>query len=220
MYKTAMLPEKIKKLYQMKTVEVKKSFNGYSDARLNTEGKNIIERMTANPNFVDPVPAIPEVLASWTAFSRSLPQAQTGDRTQIAIKNALKDDLTAKLQKLGSYVNFVSDGDLAKLNSSGFPLSGGGVPVVLQKPLIAVTNGNNPGEMIITITNATGARAYVYEYTADPVTDESIWTSKGYNTRQFTFSNLEAGKKYWFRVTAIGTNGQEMISDIVVGIAL
>jgi hypothetical protein len=58
-----------------------------------------------------------------------------------------------------------------------------------------------------------GARAYIHQYTADPPSETAIWVSVTTAHRKHTFTGLKPLVTYWFRVIAIGLNGQKVISD-------
>ena len=146
--------------------------------------------------------------------------AQSGDRALIAAKNQKKEALTTTLFKLANYVNLTAVGNLAALLSTGMELAKDRTPSVLTKPAISVANGQNPGEMIVYVDSVDGSTSFMYQYTVDPVTDSSVWSSQGNNTRSYTFTGLESGKKFWFRVAAVGTNSQQLLSEVVSAMVL
>jgi hypothetical protein len=107
------------------------------------------------------------------------------------------------------------------LVSSGFTLAKTGQPVapITNPQGLQVENGVNSGEVISSVNAVKGAMAYVHQYTADPITDNSQWISVTSTKRKNVFTGLEPTKIYWFRVAAIGVNEQiaysEMLSKIV-----
>ncbi|MGN6165021.1 MAG: fibronectin type III domain-containing protein, partial [Flavisolibacter sp.] len=61
-----------------------------------------------------------------------------------------------------------------------------------------------------------GALTYVYQYTEDPLGEDSVWISQNSTLSKITITDLQPGKKYWVRVIAYGRNEQEVISDPVL----
>ena len=57
-----------------------------------------------------------------------------------------------------------------------------------------------------------GAVGYAYQYTQDPITENSAWQTVVGTSRKVVFAGLESGKKYWCRVIVIGTKGQGVFS--------
>jgi hypothetical protein len=60
-----------------------------------------------------------------------------------------------------------------------------------------------------------GAKAYVHQYAADPLTGDNVWVNKVTTNPSYTFTGLKSKKKYWFQVVAIGLNGLETASPPV-----
>lgn len=183
---------------------------GRTDADLDTTAQNIITHMTNNSHFSSPYPKLEDVVKVAGIYSSSLIDAQTGDRIKVALKKSAKNDLIAILKALGNYVMSVAQGDEAILATSGF--------VLVKKPeassplknpqKFVVKPGKNKGEIITSVERIVGARSYVHEYTLEPLTEASIWTSVTTTSRKHLFADLESGKSYLFRVAAIGINGQ------------
>ena len=147
----------------------------------------------------------------------ALSAAQEGGKTNVATKNARKQELIDLLIQLGNYVMLTANGDEVMLTSSGFPLTKERQPLppLVQPEIVKLENGINSGELNVIITSVPGARTYVYQYTQDPLTDNSNWASNNSTLVKFSFNNLEAGKKYWCRVAAYGRNEQVVYSNAV-----
>ena len=86
------------------------NFSKYSDGTLDIKTHSIISSMTANANFPTPLPAIADVQADATAFAASLVKAGTGNRVDVADKNAKLDTLDGSMRTLGIYVTLVANG--------------------------------------------------------------------------------------------------------------
>ncbi len=181
-----------------------------SDADLETKALSIVAAMTGNSNFPTPTPALKDVSAAIADYSNALSLAQNRGKVEVAIKNAKKEALIAILRSLAAYVNFIANGDKTVIMSAGFDTTkdnASALPLAEPKNF-KVTNGINAGEAITSISGVRNVKTYLHQYTADPITDASVWQSKYVSTRTCTFSNLQSGKKTWFRVAAIGTGQQ------------
>jgi hypothetical protein len=101
------------------------------------------------------------------------------------------------------------------LLSSGFPISGDksnqAEPVIQQ---LEVELGP-PGEATTKVKRLRAARAYMHQYTTEPPTTETKWVSEGSKQPFYTFSGLNSTAKHWFRVVAIGQDGETVFSPVV-----
>ncbi|HET8830246.1 MAG TPA: hypothetical protein VFM79_12950, partial [Pelobium sp.] len=78
-----------------------------------------------------------------------------------------------------------------------------------------LTDGPNPGELRLSIKPVRVARSYNYEYTPEPYSVESKWSARGSSSSEFVFANMEIGKRVYCKVTAIGTRGQALSSNVL-----
>lgn len=193
-------------------------FSRYTDAALLVLAQAILAALTGNAFFTTPTPALTVLQTAINDYMAALSAAQEGGKTNVATKNAKKQDLIDLLIQLGNYVMLTANGDEVMLTSSGFPLMKERQPLPpLEKPeILKLENGTNSGELNVTIGSVTGARTYVYQYTQDPATDNSNWLSNNSTLVKFSFSNLEPGKKYWCRVAAYGRNEQAVYSNAIL----
>lgn len=188
-----------------------------SDPGLLLKANSILTAMTGNPNFDTPVPSLVSLGERIEEYSAALVAAQMRDKTKVATKNEKRLELIETLRALANYVTQVAEGDEATLVSSGFTLakSGQPVPPIGNPQDLRVENGLNPGEIETSVKAVKGARSYIHQYTADPITDNSQWTSETTTRRKNVFAGLEPTKIFWFRVAAIGANGQIAYSDML-----
>ena len=123
---------------------------------------------------------------------------------------------------MATYVNLTAMGDPAVLLTSGFILeSEGGTPVEPETPQdVIVMNGSNSGDIVVGVGIAIGAKSFVYQYTTDPVTEQSVWTSEGSTLKKHTFRGLTPGTRLWFRVIAVGRQAQQRVSKAVEAIVI
>lgn len=191
------------------------NFAQYTFDGLESKAHTIIASMTNNPHFSSPVPSITDVSTAATAYTNALVAAKTGNRADISLKNQKRQALELVLKQLAAYVNYTALGNRTIIISSGFDVSKEKEQIpALEKPSdIAVANGKNSGELVVSVTAVKGAVAYVHQYTLEAVPTEQSWLSATTSTCKYVFSNLEPGKRYWCRVAAVGTKGQIIYSD-------
>lgn len=197
------------------TLRITNGFDKLSDADLEVRSNNIASMMTGNPNFTTPVPSLITLQDSIEEFTEALAKAKTGSSLDKAVKNQARQDLIEVLHALSTYVLFTSEGDTVTALSSGFTIakqpttSPELVPAENQK----LNDGANTGELDYSFDKVANAKSYMYQYTPDPLTENSDWQSLVGTVRKVSFTNLESGKKYWCRVMAIGINGQGVYSE-------
>ena len=190
-------------------------FKNSRDGELAKNGNRILNSVKGNSFFPDTtlVQALEKSLAEYQA---SLNDAADGGRTLIAIKKEKRRVLIETLTRLGFYVSQVSNGDKAMLLSSGFDLAKEkGESRQLPAIESLVVTSIKTGEASIQAKRVIGARAYVHQYTADPPSATTVWVSETTAHRKHTFTGLKPMAIHWFRVIAIGLNGQTTISDPV-----
>lgn len=192
-------------------------FDKLADSDLLAKANNIHTGINGNASFPTPTPTLAQLQTGIDAFSTALAVAQTGSPLERAVKNQKKQDLIALLHTLGNYVQFTANGDVVVAQSSNFdtnkPLSP--APPVTPPANLQLADGENSGDMVLSFDRVLGAKSYIYQCTPDPLTENSQWESKTGTVKKAIFSNLEAAKRYWFRVMAVGINGQGVYSEVV-----
>ncbi|TWI80570.1 hypothetical protein IQ13_3249 [Lacibacter cauensis] len=192
------------------------SFSRMSDGNLESKTHSIISNMTGNANFPTPTPSLAALETAADNYSSALVKALTGNRADVADKNAKRAELENVLRSLCTYVNLTANGDAAMILSSGFDISKDPQPVVLTRPEnLRVDNGAAPGTLLVSVKAVKGAHAYFHEYTTDATMAPGSWVSTTGTTSRMQFTNLQPGTVYYCRVGAIGTNNQLLYSDAV-----
>ncbi len=192
------------------------SFITLSDGNLESKTHSIISNMTGNANFPTPTPTLAVVEAAADNYSSALVKALTGNRADVADKNAKRAELENVLRSLCTYVNLTANGDVTKLLTSGFDVSKDPQPVVLTRPEnLRVENGAASGTLLVSVKAVKGAHAYFHEYTTDATMAPGSWVSTTGTTSRMQFANLQPGTTYYCRVGAVGTNNQLLYSDPV-----
>jgi hypothetical protein len=196
--------------------KIKKTYVRISDSNLIKLGNRVAQNMKGNVNFPNPTPAQAVIETACQNFQSALNLAGRNDRTLSSAKNDKKAALIGLLIELAKYVTSVANGDKTILLSSGFDVTGVKSSLQDLPSIVALeVEIDQPGQATTRVKRVTGARAYVHEYTPDPITPNSVWTSETAITREHTFSNLQSVVKYWFRVSAVGGNKQKVTSPIV-----
>lgn len=200
----------------MKISRIKTGFDSLTDSDFETKAGSIYAFMLGNTNFPTPTPDLPSVKGDIQAYQDALTAAQTKSKNDVAAKNDARKKLTASLVQLANSVTTTANGNRTMLISSGFDLAKDGEFTPIIKPeIITLSDGLNPGELMVKVSAVKGAKGYGPQYTTDPLTASSEWRQFMTTTSKFTFTNLEAAKKYWCRMAVIGAYGQIVYSDAV-----
>ena len=196
------------------------AFKTSRDSELAKTGNRVFGGLTNNSFFPDTT--LVKVLEKDVQdFQLSLNVSADGGRTSIAVKNAKRQALITTLTQLAYYVMQVSKGNKEMLLSSGFDLAKEkGESISMSAIANVVVETGQPGEASIQVKKVTGARSYMHQYTTEQPTVTTAWTSETSAHRKHKFDGLKSMGLYWFRVVAIGINGQQMISDPVARVVL
>jgi hypothetical protein len=192
--------------------------NGYKklrDSDLITFAHEVAGKMKGNPVFPEPPAALANLEKVLPDYMGAIGQASGGDEESRFIKKAKRVEVIGLLSQLAEYVTLTCKGDPASLLSSGFQLARprGTKPMSPIKEL--VVNIDQSGEAVTKVKRVAGAKAYIHQYTTDPLLGDNVWINKCTTDPSYTFSGLKSKEKYWFKVIAIGLNGKETASPLV-----
>jgi hypothetical protein len=200
----------------MTQARLKLDFSKLSDSDLEAKSLAIVQAMTENGSyFPTPKPTMPEFISSVSGYSTQLSKAASRDKDQVALKNQLRSSLESTLMQVGYYVSNTAQGNVAILTGSGFDL----VKTPVNKPPIGapenltLASGINIGEVSVSVDAVKGAKSYLFQYCPDPLGDNPVWISLPSSSRKMIIT-LEPGKKYWFRVAAIGAREQVTYTNV------
>ena len=164
--------------------------------------------------FFNPPEALATAKKELPVFRESITKASGGDEEMRFIRKNKRAVLIGLLSELAEYVTLKANGDPAILASSGFELNKErGEKAMLTIKELKVTIDRN-GEAVTQVKRVAGAKAYIHQYTQDPITANSVWINKCTTVNSYTFTGLTSKEKYWFQVIAIGLNGQEVVSPL------
>lgn len=204
--------------------KVKLNFRGLPIPEKLVRAQQIITAMTGNANFTSPHPALAQVTTATNdldaAYAAALAARQEA-RTLTNVVNTEEYAFDGLFSQLASYVESVSGGDEAKIQSSGMDIRSQGTNLGELSPPEALnaSQGDHQGEIDLQWDKVERARSYVIERSTDPVTDTS-WQHAAVSTRSsVTVEDLTSATKYWFRVAAVGSNSQSGWSNPATRIA-
>jgi len=182
------------------------------------KGRQIVTAMTNNTNFPNPSPPLTEITASLDELTQAFALVQSA-KSEVSTRVVTQDNSEAKLDQLltqlAGYVESVAGRDDTLITSVGMETkavpSAATVPSVPQA--LAANAGEHEGEINLLWKAVPKARSYIIEFSLDPATASS-WTHVGIATSASkVVTNLTSGKRYWFRVAAVGAGGQSGWSE-------
>ena len=199
----------------MYNVKLKRDFIKLSDAGLAARSAQIVNSLTAN---FSTAPFLPGLITLGQDFAAKLALAITGDKVKKAEKNAARQELIVALVQAIPYLEMTCGDDDVLAAKTGYSVVArpGSSPMVTPATNITVSNGLNPGELALRFDTVPGAYGYSYQYTLDPITESSIWSSTIGKRIKYTFTGLQTGQRYWVRVVAVGRNEQAAESEPVL----
>lgn len=207
----------------MRLFPITNGFDQMTDAYLIVRANTIKAGVAANPDsFPTPSPSLTDLGGTITAFSAAVQAAEGGDRQAVAEKNAVRQTLVNQLHLLGNYVLFMAQGNEVVATSSNFRISrvAQPLPPLTNPDGLLLKNGRNSGELELSCRAVKGAKAYMYEIAATPVTDATVWERLPGTGTKFLYEGLESGKEYACRVAAIGPRKQLVFSGVVTRMAV
>jgi len=195
-------------------------FKQSRDSELVKTANRVLGSSKGNAFFPDTT-LVQELEKRTIAFQVAMNNAADGGKTLIAIRKDCRRSLIEIMVQFGFYVSQICKGDRAMLLSSGFDLAReiGESRLMAGIESLVVTNVNS-GEAYVVVKRVDGARAFIHQYTTEPPSDATVWVSETTAHRKHTFTGLKPLATYWFRVIAIGLNGQKTISDAISKVIL
>lgn len=182
------------------------------------KGRQIVTAMTNNASFPNPNPSLPDVTAALDGLTQAFAQVQAA-RSEVTTRVATQDNAEAKvdqaLTQLASYVESIAGRDETLISSAGMETKASpSAPTMPSVPQALSANaGEHEGEINLVWKAVLNARSYTIEASIDPATPAS-WTHAGIATSASkVIANLTSGKRYWFRVAAVGAGGQSGWSE-------
>lgn len=200
----------------MKT-QVKLGLTGLKPSDLIAKCKSVEDKMTDNPLFPTPVPAIADLTAAREELQGHYQTALFGDREAIARRRSQEKAVGDLLRRIAAYVQAIAQKPEDVL-SAGFDVRQPAAPPrsFLARPAgLEARRADREGRVELKWDRVAGSSQYLVEMTlTDPVQAETRWTITGYSSRsRHEVTDLEPGTYYWFRVLALGSAGKSAFSD-------
>ncbi|HEY4788826.1 MAG TPA: hypothetical protein VIH57_22400 [Bacteroidales bacterium] len=192
------------------------NFSRYSDDELATVSLQIVDSMTENSNFPNPVPSIGQVETSLSEFVTALTACADRAKSATLNKKMKRATLEGLLKDLGAYVQSNCHNDLNIALSSGFRTRKEKTRHgILPKPeYFKVEPGPIPGSLKLSVGRVMGASTYLFQWALVPVDSQTKWEFQLGKTRMI-IKGLIQGKEYAFRVAAKGAADELVFSDII-----
>lgn len=201
----------------MKKSKIKLTFIYCRDGELIKLARRILDCLKDNTQFPNPTPLLAIIEKALEEYIVALSNAGSRDREKVAIKDGKRATLRQLLTELAYYVTQTCKGDKAMLLGSGFDLNA--EKSNPQKgPLKLHVELGMPGKVTTRVKKVSGAKAYVHQYTADPLTPQSVWISETSLNAEYTFSGLASASRVWLRVVVINKDGESIYWDPVLRI--
>jgi hypothetical protein len=197
-------------------LRISNKYRKSGDAKLLKFGYQISDTMKDNPMYTDSNPAQPVIQEACDKFRLAGSMASRNDWARLSAKNDSKAVLIEVLDELNEWVTAKCNGDKTMLLQSGFDIAGLKRESQDLQPITElIVVSELPGTATTTVKRVYGAKSYVHQYTADPLSPDSVWVSETSVNREHTFSNLNSVARYWFRVIAIGKGNKNVYSPPV-----
>lgn len=187
-----------------------------SDDRIAPFSKGVKDSLTGNKYFN----ITPEMVTHFDVviddYSTKLSKAKIGTSQDVAAKNVAKEVLRDVLQEIAKLVNVQADGDVEKLQSSGFTLAKErSKKGVLPKPNnFKVKSGVNSGDLLCVVDACEDARVYNFYSAVVPTPANLIeWRLTPSTTRKKNISGFTPGKQYELKCAYLGTEETLVFSD-------
>jgi len=204
-------------------MKVKLGLSNITPSNLIVKAVFIIGKMTGNPLFATPAPALTVIQNKTDELTGAIADSESGDHAIVALKKKFYKELKALLTQLGAYVQSITNGDETNILSSGFQVVTPGGPVGPLEPVsgLSAKTSDFIGQIDLSWEKVDGKDLYVIEMNAGDPNNQELWKLKGFSTKtKFSAKNLQTGATYWFRVAAVGAAGIGPYSDPAKTIAL
>jgi len=203
---------------------VKLNFKRLSVPEKIAKARQILSALTGNATFTNPVPPLATLGAGVDALDDAYTSAQTNKQAwhgAVDVQTAKEDALDQLISQCASYVESVAGLDDSVIASAGMdPRPPVGSSTLPETPNgLDATIGDHEGELDLSWNPVTNAMSYLVQKSLDP-NNAASWTQAGTATKSSTtIDGLTSGTRYWFRVSAVGAQGQSGWSDPATKIA-
>ncbi len=172
----------------------------------------IVDSIEGNVNYTNPDPVLEDVRTVIKTLDSAyvLNLKDKSQNNTRAVKTATKalDDI---MKDVVNYVQHTSKGDESKIRSANFEVKDKPSPrQPAQTPEgLKGAVSNKEGSVELSWKSSANSRSYIIQMTLNPIDTTSWVLCATATTNKVTVSNLETGKKYWFRIAAMGVKNQQ-----------
>jgi hypothetical protein len=168
----------------------------------------ILAKMTGNPDFPSPVPALSVVQTHINALKASMTAAATRGQGLVAQRNVDLEVVKKDMQGLTLYVQNIADASPDKavqlIGSAGLTAKKHSPKV---KPDLSVANGNDPGTAILVGRGAGSRSAHEWQMSKDQLTWTDLPTTM---TAKTSITGLTYGATVFFRHRTVTVAGNSV----------
>ena len=172
--------------------------------------RQLIVKLTGNPNFPAPNPTLIALAALADTLEAAYNKQQTDQQTAKTSTTALgtaEDTADAGLNSLANHVEEVSHGSKEKIESAGLTVRAPKTNTTsLDAPQnVSVTAGDNEGELdLVWEPNKKATGGFEIQISIDPFTSTSWQHADNSTSSKTTLTGLPSGSKIWVRIRALG----------------
>lgn len=190
------------------------NFKETRDQDLSLLALSIVDKMTNNEHFPGSGHMVTELKQVQDQFRNALVHARSRDVEKVSHKKDIRLIMIKKMKELGEYVLTAAKNEETPLISSGFPLAKHAGETTIHRPDgFKIMTGANEGEIIMQARRVPGAKSYIYQYTREPLTKESVWETIVDTRCKKIITNLPPGVKFVFRMAAVGPKNQVAFTE-------
>jgi hypothetical protein len=175
----------------------------------------ILEKLKDNDNFPALPVALDDISLAKSNWLKELAKSQSGDHVATENARIIHDDLVNKVRRDGNYINDTAQGDVTKLETSGYTLAK--EAEYEAKPDIDIVQDKISGAGNIVIEPHLNTICYLVEICADPLPAQgntSVWGRLPLSSRStIPFSGLDPRKLYWVRYCYLTNEGEAPYSQ-------
>jgi hypothetical protein len=194
-------------------LRVSLGFARIPDTEVDSFTQGVISNMTGNAAYPSPPVTMANLETARKDFSAKVAAAQTGGPPDTAAKNNSRQILLGLLRQLASYVQMMSNNDMATLLSSGFQaMSTNRAQSPLEQPQgLSIKNGTS-GQLVARVDPVKNTS--MYEGRIKAGTGDWLPSVFSGDSQHITFDGLTPGQTYTIQVRALGgSTGQSDWSD-------
>lgn len=180
-----------------------------TDPQLITDVGAIINALTGNADYPNPMPTLAMMSDALKAFELALSEASFGGILLTALKNAKRAELVSLVRQLANYVAVTCQSDLVKLLGSGFPIHKPTRNAIGQLPrpgMPVLKHGARSGDLEATTKSIRGVFIYNWQVTPASMPGQVIQTAQTTGAKVI-FSGLTPGQIYSVQVNAVNAAG-------------